>query len=192
MKIFYETHFVYSCMFYYIEYFTPKEPDSSKETSIEGTHTGSTISYAHNIPPPPPPPPFGAPPSAQPPVFQCTTTSRDIKQNIPRKGFEYPRIPTNQATLPLELQNLTASEVYPNLDENSLCLSNESTKNETRTNTIAAEQEKVADINPNNTNIKVDSKEEQKNKQKKIVWNKRAPDNPFAASHQYTRAPGAW
>ena len=82
---------------------------------------------------------------------------------------EFPRIPTNQATLPLELQTMATKDVYPN-QETSQTLKEK--KEEMKKAKL--EQKKAAES------------------EKRIIWNRNAPENPFAHAHQYTREPGAW
>ena len=97
-------------------------------------------------------------------------------QIVPNTGdkIEFPRIPTKQATLPIELQSLHTKDVYPN-QETSLTIQ-EKKKEEEEVSKLLSEEKKK-----NSTIV-----------EKKIVWNRNAPANPFSHAHVYTQEPGAW
>ena len=104
-------------------------------------------------------------------IVTSTTRSKDGDSSKSRINPmpEFPRIPTKQATLPLELQAMSTKDVYPNQETSQ---------------TLEEKQEEMKK-----------SKLEQKNAaetEKKIIWNQNAPVNPFAHAHQYTKEPGAW
>lgn len=148
---------------------------SSKSKSTESSSSSSfttrnqTSSSIYSLPPPPPPshPP---PPPSQPPQSHVAPLHKPtIKHQL------YPPVPTHQATLPADLQNLSATEVYPNLS----IPSNE---------TSPVDVPKTDEL----TSVTQSSKEITCSTEKKIVWNKRAPDNPFGGAHVYTKEPGAW
>lgn len=99
------------------------------------------------------------PPSGSTPLepLQC-------QKKIEPKVTALPRIPTQQATLPSEIQNLSTAEVYP-------------------------EQETSFSLNQKKSSVNADHKEQDK---KRIIWNANAPSKPFAHAHAYTKEPGAW
>ena len=112
--------------------------------------------------------------------FTSTTPNQVINPSTKRQKIdfstnrryampEFPRVPTNQATLPLELQTMATKDVYPD-QETSQTLKEKKDEIEK----AKLELKKAAEV------------------EKKITWNRNAPENPFAHVHQYTREPGAW
>lgn len=104
-------------------------------------------------------------------VVNTTTRSqkKDSSNNRNNAMPEFPRVPTNQATLPLELQTMATKDVYPNQETSQTLKEKKEEKEKAK-----LEQKKVVES------------------EKKIIWNRNAPENPFAHAHQYTREPGAW
>lgn len=84
-----------------------------------------------------------------------------------------PRIPSAHATLPVEIQNLSASEVY----------GEHATQSSTPADTNQSEHRSEQNNDPDNS---VTKRQESK---KRIVWNKRNVDSGRA---HYTKEPGAW
>lgn len=142
----------------------------------------------HGLPPPPyhiPPPPTHFKPMQHnlpfPPRYCLPTPNTRQAQKevaISETISEYPRIPSHNATLPVEIQTLETKDVYPNqctsLDEINTEIDEAHNK---RTNKSTAKESLVND--------------EIKSNRKRIIWNKpeMMPSNP---NHQYTSAPGAW
>ncbi|XP_057293004.1 RNA-binding protein 48-like [Hydractinia symbiolongicarpus] len=87
-----------------------------------------------------------------------------------------PRIPSAHATLPVEIQNLSASEVY----------GNHATQSPTPADTNQSEHRSEQKNDPDNS---VTKRQESK---KRIVWNKRNADSGSSVSYCYTKEPGAW
>lgn len=189
---------------FFLDYFSseesnPKEPKSveciSSKTSFpeDLIRSEKEVSFfmqssQPRIPPPPMPQLSRShastsvlPSKVYPPAFS-NNGSGSVQYNLNKSKFphakrpaeEYPRLPTHQSTLPLELQNLTAKEVYPNLHVDS---SPKDVPNE------------ESDLVTKPENI---PQKEIKSNHKRIIWNKGAPENPFSFTHQYTREPGAW
>jgi len=99
-------------------------------------------------------------------------TTPDINQRDGRETRlpEFPRVPTKQASLPVELQMMSTKEVYPSQETSQFL-----------------EEKKEAEKAKQTELLK-----ERRQSEKKIVWNINAPVNPFAHAHQYTKEPGAW
>lgn len=99
--------------------------------------------------------------------------SRSAHQNA---ATEFPRVPTQQASLPVELQLLSTEQVYPN-QETSVTLEEKRIKEKSS----ATNDEPNSQVTNDEAAVK-----------KRIVWNTNAPSNPFATTHCYTKEPGAW
>lgn len=99
-----------------------------------------------------------------PPFGSTLLKPLQYPKKIEPKVTALPRIPTQQATLPSEIQNLSTAEVYP-------------------------EQETSFSLNQKKLSVNADHKEQDK---KRIIWKANVPSNPFGLAHTYTKEPGAW
>ena len=166
------------------EYFGKEEIASNDDKTTktkEPNPSGAIPPNIYFIPPPPPP----TEPNTRHQNISLNSSNVLNKDDMTKAGpskpaqnfvTEFPRIATQQASLPVELQHLSTEQVYPN-QETSVTLEKKRL------------QEKIATSTSCEPNCQVTSKED--GVKKRIVWNTNAPSNPFP-THCYTKEPGAW